>query len=220
MRNRCLLACSVALVVGVASTSQGALLGLTFYAPPDITVGFIDVTYDAGTDQFDAVGFALQMDDGNPPPKTIATPGYNFLLNATVDSAGNLTPGGSFIVTGVVTLNSITYGTSNPLLTGVVSQFGYGDTPANYDLLEIVITLTGGDLAIPAYYGLPGTQIGLDFDANYGGAFSGSFASSFDNLGGFGPGFGTGQCDIKPIPEPISMVLMLGAVAAGLRRRV
>jgi hypothetical protein len=211
----------VASVVGLclSSAAPAGLLGLTFLPPPDITVGFMDVAYDAGTGQFSAQGFALEMDDGSPPSKPINTANYNYFLLATVDNAGILTPGGSFLVTGEVTSNSVTYGTVNPLLTGTVHAFGYGDLPTNYDILEIVIELTGGDLAIPAFYGSPGTLIGLDMDANYGGAFSGSFAASFDNLGGNGPGFGTGQTDIKPIPEPATLALLGLGVAAMLVRR-
>ncbi|GJQ25922.1 MAG: hypothetical protein HBSAPP02_09540 [Phycisphaerae bacterium] len=212
-------AASFVLVLAIAIEANASLLGLTFLPPPDITVGFIDVDYNAGTQTFSAQGFAQQMDDGIVPNNPILAPGYNFFLSALVDNTGVLTPGGSFSVTGSVTLNSITYGLVNPLLTGTVAAFGFGDTPANYDILEFVIELTGGDLAIPAYYGVPGTLIGLDFDANYGGAFTGSFAASFDNTGGFGPGFGNGQSDIKPIPEPTALALFGLAALALVRRR-
>jgi len=210
---------SAVLVLVMAFEANASLLGLTFLPPPDITVGFIDVDYNAGSQTFSAQGFAQQMDDGVLPNNVISAPGYNFFLSALVDNAGVLTPGGSFSVTGNVTLSGTPYGLVNPLLTGTVAAFGYGDTPASYDILEIVIQLTGGDLAIPGYYGVPGTLIGLDFDANYGGAFTGSFAASFDNTGGFGPGFGNGQCDIKPIPEPTALALFGLAALALVRRR-
>ncbi len=219
MSNRVRIVLIVSGVSLLAGPARGALLNLPYAAPPDITAGFIDVFYNAGLQQFVADGFAQQLDDGTPPPKSILTPGYNFHIDATVDNLGNLTPGGSFSVTGLVTVGPTTYGTSGPLLTGVVSAFGYGDQPINYDLNEFLITLTGGELAIPLFYGVPGTQIGIDFDGNYGGAFSGSFANSFDNTGGFGAGFGTGQADIKPIPEPATLVLAVAGAAALFRRR-
>jgi len=209
-------------IVGLFALAQpvhAALLPLTYLAPPDITAGFIDVFYNATLDKFVADGFAQQLDTGSPPPKAINTPGYNFHIEANVDGNGNLTPGGSFLVTGQVTVGSTTYGTSNPLLSGTVAAFGYGDQPINYDLNNFIITLTGGDLAIPLFYGNPGTQIGIDFDGNYGGAFTGSFANSFDNTGGFGPGFGTGQADVKPIPEPATLIMAAVGAAALLRKR-
>jgi hypothetical protein len=190
--------------VAVAAPARAELLNLELVDSPDITSAFIDVMYDAGSDQFTASGFAMTFDDGVAPPADISSGA--FTITATITDGGMLS-GGSLSIQGGVS------GFGPTLLTGDLVGFGFFD--GGGDLFEFLFTVTGGDLATPAFYGDPGTVAGLIINAN-GSSFTGSFGQSFDNNGGM-PGFGLGSSNTAPIPEPGAMLLLL--IAGGLLAR-
>jgi hypothetical protein len=196
----CLLAC---LIITPASAS---LLNLSLLDHPDIFSDFIDVSYDAATDQLNTVGFSLTLnDDGVGSPENILDGAFD--ITATIDEFG-VPVAGSLTIMG----NVLGYGPT--LLTGELTDFGFMD-PAGGDLFEFLFTVTGGDLAIPALYGGPGSITGVILGAN-GSNFVGSFDADFNNNGGV-PGTGLGQADTAPpIPEPASLILM---VVAGMLLR-
>ena len=194
----------------LAAPAQGSLLGLTLLRSPDITSGFIDVAYDAGTGFFTASGFALTLDGTNFD----VIGGFDYSIQ--LDGFGGLisNPLNILTITGALQGEGPTVVT---LLEGVVTDFGFQD--GGGDLFEILFTVTGGSLATPAFYGDPGAVGGVIMNAN-GSNFGGTFDVDFNNNGGF-PGFGQGTSDTAPIPGPATLVLlaMAGGLVARRRRR-
>ena len=116
------------LVLGMTGPASGTPLGLTLFDNPDIVSMFIDVVYDAGTDTFEADGFALGLDDDGVGP-TLDIVGGSFDLTATIDGAGLLT-GGSLVIGGTVANLGFNSGT---LLTGSLTDFGFPGVPVRRD---------------------------------------------------------------------------------------
>ena len=204
LRVRMWVTCLAA--VAFAAPARAELLNLDLLDSPDITSAFIDLMYDAASDQFTASGFAMTFDDGILSPANIA--GGVFSIAATITDGGILS-GGSLTIQGGGS------GFGPTLLTGELLSFGYFD--GGGDLFEFVFAVTGGDLATPLFYGDPGTVAGVIINAN-GSSFAGSFGQSFDNNGGI-PGFGLGSSDTAPIPAPGALLLMLVAGGFQARRR-
>jgi uncharacterized protein (TIGR03382 family) len=190
----------------LAVPARAELLNLDLLDSPDIASSFIDVMYDAGSDQFTASGFAMTFDNGAEPPVDISS--GVFSLAATITDGGLLS-GGSLTIQGDAS------GFGPTLLTGELVDFGYFD--GGGDLVELLFTVTGGDLATPSLYGDPGAIAGVILNAN-GSSFTGSFALNFDNNGGF-PGFGIGTSDTASIPAPGALLLLLVAGSLQGRRR-
>ena len=177
----------------LGAIAQATPLNLTLTSAPDIFSGFIDVTYNASSDQFLAQGFSLKYNDG---AATNDINNGNFNITATIDGAGNASTG-SLLITGTVQ-NTIYSGV---LLTGSVSAFGFRNTGG--DPFEFKFNITGGSLA-PVF----GAQVGLILEAH--STFNGSFASNFNNLLGDTPGTGSGTSDVAPvIPEPSTKFLVV-----------
>ena len=199
------LTTTVGLLAG--TTAQAALIGLTLNNFPDIVSSFIDVTYDAATDSFNASGFALALDDDGSIPAEDITDGV-FDLSATIDSTGALI-GGSLSIVGTVAYLGFNSGT---LLTGNLTAFGFLD--AGGDPLEFLFDVTGGDAA-GLYGSAPG---GVILSAT---GFTGDFNFDFDNLIGEAPGTGSAVADVAPVPLPAAVWLfgagLLGLVGVGRR---
>jgi len=192
---------SVALVVGVvacSTTSLASPLNL-MQSTPDITSGFITVSYNATSDVLTVTGTALSIDfNGTPPPDNNITSG-TFTLTATINSSGMLTSGSLSIAGTIPAL-----GAASPLLTANLTAFGFSDSPVT-QIFEFTGTTTGGSQAAGM-----GSQVGTIL--NLGGGFSGSFASNFAN-GGFG------SADTFRIPTPGASLLLGAASLIGLSRR-
>jgi hypothetical protein len=167
--------------------------------------GFTDVTYDAGSNDFWATGFALEFDDGTGPAEAIFD--GSFSITASIDEAG--VPGG-----GTLDIGGLVTGFGPSLLTGMLLDFGFDGGGGT--LLEFLFEVTGGDLA-PQYGGV-GAAVGVLLDMG-GGGYSGNFLEDFDNLLGGLPGTGMGVADTgRVIPGPSAIALLVTA-AAGRRRR-
>jgi len=212
--RRVVTAAVVVVVIGVASV-QAMPLNLT-QMPPDIYSSQIQISYDAGTDQFTASGYPIQYDR---PPSFDVEPGL-FYINATIDAEGVATAG-VLEITGTVLAGA---GESGPaplgppvdvLLTGDLTGFGWVPDPPDgvrVPTFEFVFVCTGGSLA-PDYGGL--------------GAPMGCILSSFTSFPeeAFGTNYQCGGAvsdTFTMIPEPASMALLavgLGALAARRRRR-
>ena len=192
-----------------ASSALAAPLSITLDDSPDIASGFIDVQYDAANDFLAANGFALSFFDGVSPTNII---GGGFSLSANVDELGSLLTGSTLMITGEV----LGFGTTDPLLTGDLTAFGYLDSPGG-DIFEFFFTVTGGDLATPAYYGNPGSVGGVILDGS-GTGFDGTFDADFNNLMFDIPGTGNGVSDTG-IPEPGGFALLLFGALAALKKR-
>ncbi len=170
---------------------------------PDILSGFIDVSYDAPSNELSVVGFALHLDDGHGPGHNIAN--GSFAITATIDEIGTAVGGALDIGGGVA-------GFGPSLLTANFIDFGFD--PGGGMLLELLFEVTGGDLALE--YGGAGALVGVLLNMA-GGGYSGDFTRSFDNLIRGIAGTGRGVSDTAPlIPGPaVAALLLLG----GLRRR-
>lgn len=82
-----------------------------------------------------------------------------------------------------------------------------------------MFTVTGGDLATPAFFGNPGDGVGgLILSIGDPNVFDGTFDTDFNNNFGI-PGFGNGISDAGLIPEPGTLALMLVSGLFVRRRR-
>lgn len=219
MKIRTGLSIAAVVALAVCSASNAALLNLTQQFP-DITAGFIDVdyTYNGSLSEgmFNVTGFAIAISNGGP---LINVDNGSLAMNSTIGPAGNLiggVPGDDLVITGSFDENGDTiYDYTGVLLTGEVNNFGFIN--GGGDIFEWTFTVTGGALAIPAWYGAPGGAGGVILDANFPqvGGFTGSFTSDFST--GFA---GAGNADIFYVPEPASLLLMISAAGLWARRRL
>lgn len=178
---------------------QAAPLNLSLNPEPDTLSSFIDVTYDASTDVFNASGFATQL-SYNSDIYSIDSGLFN--LNAVIDELGTVTS--SFLqING--TIAGLGYN-SGTLLEGSIIEFGFGTN----ETLEFTFDVVGGDAA-GIYAGLGGIIL-------KDSGFSGNFTSNW------GTDFGEAAADtgvVSAVPEP-SMYLLMGlgllTVMAAARR--
>ncbi len=192
-------------VAALGMPAVAAPLGLSLLSAPDIFSSFIDVSYDAGMDHFEATGFALTLE--NPVDTLNPITGGLFEVHADVDEMGMLMHG-DVEITGAV--GSAT----SPLLLGMVTDFGF--LSGGNDLFEFLFEVTGGSLA--GLFGGSGATVGIILNAG-NSTFTGSFMSDFDNLIGGVAGTGSGVSDTAPIPEPTTLLLAGLLVPFALRRR-
>ena len=207
------LICSVA--VGSGTSALAAPLNLTLNDHPDVTAGFIDLSYIANNspNNFQAIGYDMAMDDDGIGPllDPFSYDYGSFQILANITTAGVMT-GGTITISGNY---SNTIGISGVLLTGNLTAFGWTNGAFN-ELFEFTYTVTGGLMATSQYFGVPGSPGGVIYDTQEN-VFNGSFASSF-----FSSGFASPNADVAPIPEPatVSLVLLAGlTLVRPLRRR-
>ncbi len=200
-----LLAVCVATVLGLAASADAALLGLT-QQDPDIFTNQIEISYNAGTMQFSAIG----------DPSTLSPGGLNitnsvdeYQLNAVINPVTGDLANGTLVIGGEVNGQ----GTVNPLLTATLTDFGFAEPPVSdqVHLYEFLYQITGGDLA--AQFGGVGAEGGVILTrAPAGGA---TFPQSFTVQDGQSDTFAQFK-----VPEPATAsVLSLGAIALLRRRR-
>jgi hypothetical protein len=189
----------------LGTSAKAALLGVVLNPYPDIVSGFIDVSYNAGSQTFVAAGYAMSInDDGSPPNPDIDDGLFN--ITASVNNAG-VASGGSIVING-------TFGAFGPsLLTGNLLAMGF--QTGGGSVFDFLFTVTGGTLATPAYYGLPGSVFGVILNSGPNN-FNGSWANSWNNGA---PGTGVGVADTAPIPAPGAFGLLLAAASFGAPRR-
>lgn len=192
--------CSVAAAVGlsVSCAASAAPLNLNLLRP-DITSGFLTVTYNATSDVLSVTGPALTIDfDGVSPPDHAIT-GGTFTLSAIINASGMLTSG-TLTITG--TVGAI--GATSPLLTANLTGFGFSSSPVT-QIFEFTGAVTGGSQA--AGYGASvGTVL------NTGGGFPGHFNSNFSKSG-------QGSADTARIPAPGTAAALAGLLGLAARRR-
>ena len=200
----------LAVVLGWALSARPARadLGLELLEPPGIYSAFIDVTYNATTDLFNASGFALTLDDDGIGPAFNIT-GGTFDITATIDASGAFS-GGSLAIGGTVSALGFNSGT---LLSGDLQALG---TPTSgSDPFEFIFDVTGGDAS--SIFG----SIPLGVILSGGTGYNGTFAADFDNLSLEVRGTGTAFSDtagVIPLPASGWLALCgLGLVTAGRR---
>ena len=182
-----------------AGDSQAALIPGLNQQFPDLTAGYISVSFSAETGSFSAQGYGLSLAT-SPSPSDLHTmnfPAYQIFM--TLNASG-VPSSGSLLVSGPATISDIgSFG--DPLLTGALSQFGFGNASQP---LEFIFNVTGGALQSPYFP----SQIGvLLHDSGFGG---GTFGSDFTNDGqGTSDNFFVPSSS-APIPEPSMFVTSMG----------
>ena len=177
------------------SPAKGSTLDLQ-QQNPDLYAAFLTAQYNPSsgrTGSFTATGWPISFNiSGSNTPDYPTIDGGTYSLSASVTQTG-LPLSGSLDVTGTIP----GLATSGTLLTGTLSQFGFG--PGGGDIFEFVYNITGGDLA-PFYHG----KTGIILTAT-GSGFTGSFAASFatDASQAAADNF------FMPVPEPSSAWLFM-----------
>lgn len=190
---------ALGLALFFTANAQAAPLNLSLNPEPDTISSFMDVSYDASTEQFNATGFAAQLSYNS---NIYSIDSGSFSLNAVIDELGAVTRS---ILEIDGTIAALGYN-SGTLLEGSIIDFGYGTN----ETLEFTFNVTGGDAA-GIYAGLGGIII-------KDSGFSGSFASNW------GTDYSEAASDtgvVSAVPEP-SMYLLMGlgliTVMAAARR--
>src|SRR4051812_26190772 len=101
------LALAAAALTAVPGIARAQLIPLVFWPSPPVSNFFLQVNYNAGTNEFTANGYAYQFsyDEGaGLVPYGVQTPDdlYNFSITALIDNAGHLIGPGSLNITGTI----------------------------------------------------------------------------------------------------------------------
>ena len=200
VKLRYLLVITAALLL-FGGNVRAELLNLTMQESPDIFSGYIDVTYNAASNTFASSGWALTFYDGIEQIDFDEYTEDSFSISVIVDESG-VASSGSLTITGEVS----GYGTTGPLLTGNLTDFGFGfwDTlnpDSDAALFEFLFEVSGGEMA--ELYGGAGASVGVIMGCVSVGAdvTEELFTADFDNLFGNGPGWGSAVSDVgTPIP--------------------
>jgi len=192
------------------------MLGLSPAAnAPDFGADFLNVTYVASNDTFQAAGFTPVYSNGSVPLVGLGA----YTLTATITGAGLLTAG-TLMIAGDVGQGTETLltGTLNTGASG--TAFGFMDPPGG-SVFEFLFTVTGGDPTVMQDFGgTNAADCGIILDAWFvssGTPFNGSWTNDFNNDGFSGV---SDNFAAVPEPSPILLLLLGGACcAASLRRR-
>jgi len=192
---------------GLFAPQAEASLDLILEDAPDISVAYIDISYNADTDQLVAFGYPAQFKASSGSPSIdITDTTRRFDLTAEIDESGNLATGSLSIQAKIPDLGF--YG--DTLLTGNLTALGFPS--GGGDPIEFLFEVTGGDAG--PLYTAAGYAGGIIL--SYTGLTSKLFSSSFSNTS-------MGQANVGAVvPEPMSMVvwlLLAACVAAGWWRR-
>ncbi len=214
-----ILVCGLALGTGLIA--HAAPLNLTLADYPDVTGNLFDVSYVANNapNNLNISGYDVAMDDDGVGPllSPDSLSAGSFLISASVTTGGVAT-GGSITITGDYLS---TLGLTGTLVTGTLTDFGFDSPPSGLDYFEFKFVVTGGLMATPQYFGLPGSTLGVIYDAQEdlfstnATAFASSFASQ-----PFGSGWLNSRADVAPIPEPATLSLILMGSLPLVCRRV
>jgi hypothetical protein len=219
----------VAVVLCAASPARADLITL-MQDVPDIFAcnSTIRAMYNAtsGTTLITVKGMAVSYDLHN-----LATPDYaitsafgDYCITATVNSSGQLQPGGTILIKGMIDSPTLHVWDIDPvthqrikttLLKGDLTDFGYD--PSGGESFQFLFTVTGG--ALRDAYGGVGSKAGVLYESGLN-SFTGSFNKKWGNAGqdGTADNFPT---EMRPVPLPAvlpaGMVLLL---AIGSHRKL
>lgn len=201
-----------------AFTNPGAIVS-TFDVFPDISASNVDISYNATTGAFSAIGNAttIALSSLNQGAITPGTAG-SYLLTAIIDNAGNATSGS-------LTINGSALGFTSPLLTslslaGFESELGGGVTNGN---LVFLFESLGGDTANNASDPFFGRTAGVILSGLTG--YSGNFNNSWLASGSGALGQSVISANTRPttvVPEPSALLLLFtsGCVVFARRRNL
>ena len=225
MSNLKKLVCSLIITVfcSASFSADAALIGLQ-KKWPDVFASGIFVSYDATGDILSALGQAssLQLEDGGP---LIPIANGIFDAQVIVDDTGDALSG-TLAISGDINIPDLG-AVSGPLIIADLNSdsvnFGYGDDPGTYDIIEIRWDVVGGALAGVLFSEFGAASIETIIDADYSNSstpFTGSWTADFNNSISGNLPIGAGVSDTF-VPEPTSFMVMLaaGGLMATRRRR-
>jgi hypothetical protein len=184
-------------VVSLSTSVMATPLNLTQAFPDFSAITQVDTEYDASQDIFSVTGFISQYSD---PTSHLATGA--FTLDAVIDDTGALTSG-TLTINGIV-LDGIAPPPAADLLIVDLTDFGFSGTGAS-TIFEFIGDTTGGSMA-----GLFDNGVGVILNpgtTDYAGLFTSDFVGS------------SGTVDAFYVPEPATMILLLGGLSALAVRR-
>ena len=213
----------------VMGGSLHAQMNWTFQSIPYLDEWNSQISYNSASGALTITGDATEVTVSDPntsyyiygsmadylaDPNSLA--GKNFSLTATIDHNGQLAPGGTFTITGIVDPAAPYHLTSGTLLTGSISEFEFvtfsTQTPGRLSSdFGFKFQPTGGDLASLyggaeggfALYFIPGQNNPVPIPST---GFLGDFSKSFSDPSG--NAFGT----VAPIPEPSAYAAIVGGM--------
>ena len=204
------------MLLGISMSSQASLAGFDLQDSPDIFADSIGTNYFVADEVFEAFGDAVELNYNGVKYQLDSANMGDYKLSAKIDNNGVFT-GGEISIGGWLTGND---GSGQPiafptdytnstdiLLSGVLSQFGFENSGTLYFLFEI----TGGDAA--DFFGGINSSGAIILKSS---GFSGGWMSDFSSA--------NAQSDNGlrvAVPEPTSMWLLGSSILglAGFSRR-
>jgi hypothetical protein len=185
------------------SPVKGSTIDLSDIQNPDLAALSLTTKYtpsagSTGTFSINGWPTSFTVSNGGSPQAISVTGTYN--LTAQINKATGQFISGSFTIGG--TIPTISGANSGTLLTGTLTNFGFGNSGG--DFFQFLANITGGDLA--HYY--PG-KLGIQVDANNSG-FTGSFMTSFASAAS---DTSTDNASMTVVPEPSTAMLIIGGLA-------
>lgn len=173
---------------------------------PDVSAGFISISYNATSHAFSATGFTQ---NANFPPAIPSLGQRAFSLTCNIDNSGNILPGNqSLTVRGDVNAAGQFVSGANALIftSSTLSQFGFGAT----DKFEFVFTAGSGGLWATNNQSLGVIMVGAGLFTSNGGVPR--FTSDFSLTS-------SGNADTFLVPAPGAFALLGAAGLTATRRR-
>ncbi len=181
-------------VLMLSSASQAGPLGINLLAYPDLSVAFINSSYNALTQQFTATGLTRTLDTG-----TKQTVSQVFSLTASISNTGIMN-GGTLLIGSA----------ASPALQSL-SLVGFNFDPVAAGQLEFLFANVSGSYVGSVYDSGSPVDVTLSLgNTNFLGSFAGVFSGT------------SGTADVKsPNPEPSELALMFvgGLALIGTFRR-
>ena len=197
------VACVLMMVCAAEGTPIDPLdtaLDLTQANPDIAAVSGVNTAYDAESKSFTVTGYPSKYVDANDKEHAISGLDRLFTLNASIDNSGVL-ESGTLTITGYIL--DLVDPLAN-LITVNLTSFGVHGTGSG-TVFEFIGTTTGGALSTAF-----DSEVGVILNpgsTTYDGFFTSDFTGS------------TGTVDTFLIPEPASVMLLLGCMSAVASRR-
>jgi hypothetical protein len=197
----------------LATPSQAGLIaGFPASGRPDITAGYINVSYSAATGNFTATGYATGIDFDGPDPVDYLIGGTQaYTLTAHITTAGVCTSA-ALTIAGTVN-EAAPQGSNDPLSSSLGSPLLVSQTCSNFGFNpvtngEIQFIFAGATGSAASWYPVGTAYVKLNLTQ-----FPGNWTQDFSHSNAVSNNFAT------PEPATMAMLLLGGLPALILRRR-